>query len=75
LIPKSFGRGRGSVSRTEPTSVAADIAELAKKPELPKPIIWNIYKIAAKAVRLGAVEAIDEATGIEGRGGIQGAGQ
>jgi hypothetical protein len=56
LIPKSFGRGRGSVSRTEPTSLAADIAELAKKPELPKPIIWNIYKIAGKAVRLGAVE-------------------
>jgi hypothetical protein len=38
---------------------------MAKKPELPKPIRWAIYKIAAKAVWLGAVEAPDEATAIE----------
>jgi hypothetical protein len=29
------------------------------------PIRWGIYKIAAKAVRLGNVEAPDEATAIE----------
>jgi hypothetical protein len=45
---------------------------LAKKPEPPKPIIWNIYKIAAKAVRLGAVEAIDEGhCDREGRGAFK----
>jgi hypothetical protein len=39
---------------------------MAKKPEPPPmPIRWGIYKIAAKAVRLGNVEAPDEATAIE----------
>jgi hypothetical protein len=38
---------------------------MAKKPEPPKPIVWEVYKIAAKAVWLGAVEASDEATAIE----------
>jgi hypothetical protein len=38
---------------------------MAKRPEPPKPIRWTIYKIAAKAVRLGAVEAPDEAAAIE----------
>jgi hypothetical protein len=38
---------------------------MAKKPEPPKPTTWSIYKLAAKAVRLGAVEAPDEATAIE----------
>jgi hypothetical protein len=38
---------------------------MAKKPEPAKPIVWSIYKIAAKAVWLGNVEALDEATAIE----------
>jgi hypothetical protein len=38
---------------------------MAKKPEPPKPIIWNVYKIASKAVWLGAVEASDEATAMD----------
>jgi hypothetical protein len=38
---------------------------VAKKPEPPKSATWTIYKIAAKAVRLGTVEAPDEATAIE----------
>jgi hypothetical protein len=39
---------------------------MAKKPtEPPKPIVWNVYKFASKAVWLGAVEAPDEATAIE----------
>jgi hypothetical protein len=42
---------------------------MAKKPEQPKPAVWTIYKIAAKADRLGTVEAPDEATAIE-RGAI-----
>jgi hypothetical protein len=37
---------------------------MAKKPEPPRPPTWTIYKIAAKAVRLGTVEAADEATAI-----------
>jgi hypothetical protein len=32
------------------------------RPHTPKPIKWNIYKIAANAVRLGTVEAPDSAT-------------
>jgi hypothetical protein len=39
---------------------------MARKPaEPPKPILWSIYKLAAKAVWLGAVEAPDEATAME----------
>jgi hypothetical protein len=38
---------------------------VAKKPEPPKPIVWNVYKIASKAVWLGTVEALDEASAIE----------
>jgi hypothetical protein len=32
--------------------------ESVKKPELPKPIIWNVYEIASKGVSLGEVEAV-----------------
>jgi hypothetical protein len=39
---------------------------MAKKPEPPlAPPTWTIYKIAAKAVRLGTVEAADEAAAME----------
>jgi hypothetical protein len=39
---------------------------MAKKPaEPPKPLRWNVYKIASKAVWLGEVEAPDEATAME----------
>jgi hypothetical protein len=38
---------------------------MAKKPEPSKPIVWNVFKIAAKAVFLGVIEAPDEATAIE----------
>jgi hypothetical protein len=43
----------------------ADTWRMAKKPEPPKPTSWTIYKIAANAVRLGTVEAMDEAAAIE----------
>jgi hypothetical protein len=39
---------------------AVDTHRMAKKPEPPKPIVWNVYKIASKAVWLGGVEAMDE---------------
>ena len=44
---------------------AIQIIGMAKKPELPKLTSWAIYKIAAKAVWMGEVEASDEATAIE----------
>jgi hypothetical protein len=34
----------------KPTSLAADTAGMAKKPEPSKPITWNVYKVASKAV-------------------------
>jgi hypothetical protein len=37
---------------------------MAKKTP-PKPLRWNVYKIASKAVWLGVVEAADEAAAIE----------
>jgi hypothetical protein len=47
------------------TALPCYTADLAKKPEPPKPIIWNVYKIASKAVWLGAVEATDETAAME----------
>ena len=38
---------------------------MAKKPEPTKPIIWNVYKIAKKAVWLGTVEAPDKLSAIK----------
>ena len=38
---------------------------MAKKPELPKPISWTVYKIAKKAVWLGTVEAPDKSAAVE----------
>jgi membrane-bound lytic murein transglycosylase B len=38
---------------------------MAKKPEPPHPTSWYIYKVAAKAIWLGTVEAADEAAAIE----------
>jgi hypothetical protein len=45
---------------------------MPKKPESPMPASWDVYKIASKAVWLGAVEALDKASRCrEGRPGIQ----
>ena len=38
---------------------------MARKLEPPKPKTWTIYKIGAKAVRLGAAEAPDADVAIE----------
>ena len=38
---------------------------MAKKPEPPKPISWNVCRIASKAVWLGEVEAPDEVAAME----------
>jgi hypothetical protein len=39
---------------------------MARKPEPPKPTSWDIYKVAAKGILLGTVEATDEGDAIEG---------
>ena len=38
---------------------------MPRKPEPPKPTTWTIYKVAAKAIWLGTVEAPDKKTAIE----------
>jgi hypothetical protein len=38
---------------------------MAKMPEPPKPIIWNVYKVASKAVWLVEVEAPDKTAAME----------
>jgi hypothetical protein len=38
---------------------------MAKKPEPPKPTTSTVYKIAAKQIRLGIVEAADERQAIQ----------
>jgi hypothetical protein len=38
---------------------------MAKKPEPPKPISWDVYKIAKKAVWLGTVEVPDKQAAVE----------
>jgi hypothetical protein len=38
---------------------------MPRKPEPPKPTSWNIYKVAAKAILLGTVEAPDKKAAIE----------
>jgi hypothetical protein len=38
---------------------------MAKKPEPPKTISWNVYKIAKKAIWLGTVEAPDKQAAVE----------
>jgi len=42
------------------------LAAIAKKLEPPQqPITWTIYKVAAKQIWVGTVDASDEATAIE----------
>ena len=61
------GRGAGGqLSQSiERTWLAADTAGMAKKPEPPKLLRWNLYKIASKAVWLGEIEAPDEQAAME----------
>ena len=37
---------------------------MPRKPEPPKPKVWTIYKVAAKVIWLGTVEAPDRRTAI-----------
>jgi hypothetical protein len=54
------------LSRIEPAYLAADTGHMAKKSEPPaKPVTWSIYKVAAKAIWLGTVEAPDKDAAIE----------
>jgi hypothetical protein len=56
--------------------LASQYCRHGKEAQPPKPIVWSIYKIAAKAVRLGTIEAPDEAAAMEKAcGGIRGEGR
>ena len=48
------------VERTQPL---ADTGRMARKPEQPK--TWTVYKVAAKAILLGTIEAPGEKAAIE----------
>jgi hypothetical protein len=38
---------------------------MAKKPALPKPASWDVYKIARKAAWLGTIQAPDKQAAVE----------
>jgi len=38
---------------------------VVRKPQTPQPMKWAIYKVAAKQIWLGEIEATDEAEAIE----------
>jgi hypothetical protein len=46
--------------------LTADTAGMAKKPEPPRPIRWNVYKVASNGVWLCEVEAPDEGESCSG---------
>jgi hypothetical protein len=46
----------GRIARTYP---AADTAGMAKKPEPPVPITWDVYRAAHKPKIVGSVQAVD----------------
>ena len=48
------------VERTQPL---ADTGRMARKPEQPK--TWTVYKVAAKAILLGTIEASGKKAAIE----------
>ncbi len=64
--PNRFRRGGQDRLVVEATYLAADTCRaMAKKPEPPKPLTWDIFKAAAKLRPLGTIEAVDEAAAIE----------
>jgi hypothetical protein len=60
----STQKTRDLSARLKYSHLAVNTCHMAEKPEPPKPTSWSIYRIAAKVVRLGAVEPPDEATAI-----------
>jgi hypothetical protein len=57
----SYPRGKTDPSARLDWERAANLRP--RKP--PKPVVWNVYKFASKAVWLGAVEAPDEVSAME----------
>jgi hypothetical protein len=50
-LSSGLGLHEGEAPQAPPTDPpAADTCRMAKKPEPPKPIIWNVYKIAKKTM-------------------------
>jgi hypothetical protein len=46
-------------------SPLANTSSMPRKPEPPKPTSWDIYKVAAKVIWLGTVEAPDKRAAID----------
>jgi hypothetical protein len=68
IVPSLDFRKHGLLAsgRSERTSLSADTAGMAEKPEPPPELTaGSVHKIAKKAAWLGIVEAPDEATAIE----------
>jgi hypothetical protein len=65
--PHARFREPGPSSLIERTYLAVDAAGMAKPPSEPppQPTTWNIYKVAAKMIWLGTVEAPDRKAAIE----------
>jgi hypothetical protein len=71
LIPRSFGKGRGSVARLNVHSSRPYLPH-GEETETAEADSWNVYKLAAKQIRLGTFEAADERDDRECRSGSQG---
>jgi hypothetical protein len=59
-IVQHHPKGRG-LSAVLKVLTLPHTCRMAKKPEPPKPIIWNVYKITSKAFFLGIIEALTKA--------------
>jgi hypothetical protein len=57
------GTSRSGNVLIEPRQLAADTYRMAKKPELPTPASWDIYRIAS--ILLGTVEALNKRAALE----------
>jgi hypothetical protein len=56
----------------EPTYLPADTTDMAKKPEAPKPVTWDVYRAAHRPKIVGSVEAVDADKAVQkSRAGIQ----
>jgi hypothetical protein len=55
-----FGIAIVNIFVADSTRLAADTADMAQKPEPPKPTRWIIYRPAARQEQLGTIEAPDE---------------
>jgi hypothetical protein len=65
LAQTASAGGSGSFSRIEGTCLGVDTYRMAKKPEPPKPISWNVYNVAPAKPSGWRGQAPDEAAAVE----------